>query len=102
MSDYDAWANMVTVSRYAGSSTEAAALGLNAGLDQEGGGTTIIDKIPDAVSAGLTTAKHVRRAFERLMLVRMRLGLFDPPGSVQWNRLDYHSTVMSAPHTALN
>ena len=51
MSDYDAWENLVTPQGYADNFTQAAAMGINAGMDQEGGGTNAILKLGDAGTA---------------------------------------------------
>ena len=65
--------------------THAAAMGIGAGLDMEGGGTAAIDALPDAIRRGLTNAAAVAEAFKRVMRVRLRLGMLDPPRLVPWN-----------------
>ena len=75
VSDYDGWANLVTPQSFAPNYTAAAAIGINAGMDQEGGGTQAIEKLPDAVKAGLTTAEAVATSFRRLFAARIRLGM---------------------------
>ena len=81
--DYDAWSNLVTTHKYVSTWEEAAAAGINAGMDQEGGfgDYSPVDALPDAVRNGTVAAATVRRSFERLMRVRLRLGMFDPPAS---------------------
>ena len=83
VSDYDAWSNLVTTHKYVSTWEEAAAAGINAGMDQEGGfgDYSPVDALPDAVRNGTVAAATVRRSFERLMRVRLRLGMFDPPAS---------------------
>jgi hypothetical protein len=61
--------------------------GLNAGLDQEGGGTAAIVHLADAISHNLTTSAAVETAFRRLMRMRIRLGMFDPPSLISYNKL---------------
>ena len=83
VSDYDAWSNLVTTHKYVSTWEEAAAAGINSGMDQEGGfgDYSPVDALPDAVRNGTVAAATVRRSFERLMRVRLRLGMFDPPAS---------------------
>ena len=57
------------------------------GLDQEGGGTTAIVHLQDAVNHNLTTATAIEHAFRRLMRMRIRLGMFDPPSLMKYNKL---------------
>ena len=45
--DYDAYAQIFTSHEYTKDMVHAAALGLNAGIDQEGGGTSAIATLPD-------------------------------------------------------
>jgi beta-glucosidase len=73
----------------------AAADGLNAGMDQEGGGTAAIDQLSTAVQQNQTTALAVAASFRRLMLARIRLGMFDPPNTVEWNTLVYNTTELA-------
>ena len=58
-----------------------AALGLNAGMDQEGGGTQAIQRLARAIQDGKTTPNKVAAAFARQVRIRVRLGMFDPPGT---------------------
>merc|ERR1712096_113513 len=85
VSDYDAWINLLETHHYASDFEDAAAKGINAGMDQEGGfGTySAIDAMPAAVKSGKVSADTVTQAFRRNMLVRMRLGMFDPPSLVK-------------------
>ncbi len=46
MSDYDAWEEMVSTHAYVKTYAEAAAAGLAAGLDQEGGGGPTCESSP--------------------------------------------------------
>ena len=80
---------------------EAAAVGINAGLDQEGGGTSAISHLSDAVAHGLTNATVIGKAFRRLMRMRIRLGMLDPPTLMAYNKLGKES-LRTESSTALN
>ena len=88
VSDYDAWANIKNTHNYVATMEDAAALGLNAGMDQEGGGTQAIDQLAQAVTDGKTTNDAVDTAFKRLYRIRIRLGMLDPPTHVPYNTLN--------------
>lgn len=80
----------------------AAATGLNAGLDQEGGGFAAIAALPTALKQGTVDEAAISEAFRRIFRVRIKLGLLDPPTQVPWNALGNGSaTVESAAHIAL-
>ena len=80
---------------------DAAAIGLNAGMDQEGGGTGAIKELANAIEGGKTTAEAVEAAFRRLFLMRIRLGMLDPPTMNQWNYVSF-AIVESPEHIQLN
>ena len=101
VSDYDAWANIFSTHHYSSNYTEAAAAGLNAGMDQEGGGTLATDQLPAAINASLTSVAAVKTAFGRLMKARVRLGMFDPPTTHRFNYLN-DSHIRTKATTALN
>lgn len=101
MSDYDAYANIFGTHHYTKTMEEAAAVGINAGLDQEGGGTAAISHLQDAVAHGLTNNTAIEAAFRRLMRMRIRLGMFDPPSLIGYNQLG-KSSLRTAASTALN
>ena len=94
VSDYDAWANILNTHHYVSTMEDAAAEGLNAGMDQEGGGTGAISQLAAAVKDGKTTAAAVANAFKRLFRLRIRLGMLDPPTSVPYNKLRYNATEL--------
>lgn len=100
VSDYDSWAMIHTTHAYADNLTEAAAMGLNAGMDQEGGGTSVITQLAAAVAGGWTSADKIAQAFRRLFRARINLGMLDPPTLVPWNYYNY-SMVASAAHLAM-
>ena len=101
VSDYDAWANVQNTHHYTKDLAHTAAAGLNAGLDQEGGGTSVISSIADAVAQNLTTEARVESAFRRLMRTRITLGMLDPPTLVRYNSFGARD-LRSAAATALN
>ena len=104
MSDYDAWSEMVDTHHYSPTYAAAAALGLDAGLDQEGGGgptyPPVQEGIPLALAAGTVTMAQLETAVKRLMRARLRLGMFDPPASLRYNYIT-KAEVASAEHLAL-
>ena len=100
VSDYDAWSNLVSPQGFAQNLTAAAAIGINAGMDQEGGGTSAVEQLPAAVAAGATTAEAVAASFRRLFAARIRLGMLDPPTNVWYNTVPF-DVCASAPHIAL-
>ena len=82
---------------YVKTSEEAAAAGINAGLDMEGGGTGAVSHLADAITHNRTTARHVATAFRRVMRARMKLGMLDPPASssvATLNGLHYNLTEL--------
>lgn len=78
----------------------AAAVGINAGLDQEGGGTNAINALPAVLADGRVTEATVDTAFRRLFRTRILLGMLDPPTLNNWNTLS-NTTVESSPHLQL-
>jgi len=97
-----AWANIRSTHHFTKDWVHTAAAGLNAGLDQEGGGTRVIAQLEAAVAANLTTVAHVQAAFRRLMRVRIQLGMLDPPTTVgAYNALG-RADLQTAAATALN
>src|SRR5438094_3790861 len=73
----------------------AAALGAQNGCDLECG--NVYRSLPAALAQGLISEKEVDTAVERLMLARLRLGLFDPPERVPYAQIPY-SVNQSAEH----
>jgi beta-glucosidase len=74
--DYDSWENLVNPQHYSDTLEDAAAVGIAAGLDQEGGGSEVSSQLPAAVAAGKVNASAVARAFRRLFSVRLQLGMY--------------------------
>jgi beta-glucosidase len=103
VSDYDAWANLVDTFHYADNYTDAAAKGINAGMDQEGGfgKYSAVLGMPEALRQGSVTEAAIVRSFRRLMLVRLRLGMFDPPSQVGPMSDEYRPEVQSQTNAKL-
>ena len=101
VSDYDAYAQVYTDHKFKKTFPQAAAAALNAGLDQEGGGTTAIEQLQPAIDQKLTNASVVATAFGRLMRARVELGMFDPPSSNAYAAIGV-AAVRTAAATALN
>jgi beta-glucosidase len=100
VSDYDAWAMIHTEHHYCPNMTCAAALGINAGCDQEGGGNSAINQLPEAIAAGLVSLDRVNDSFRRLFRARFRLGMFDPPSIVPFAAVPI-TKISSARHLEL-
>ncbi len=98
VSDYDAWANIQSTHHYCSNMTCAAAVGLNAGMDQEGGGTSAIQQLPAALAAGMVSEQGIAAAFQRLFAVRIALGMFDPPAPQQVNYLTASNNASTPAH----
>ena len=80
---------------------ECSALkGVQAGLDQDGGGMLALQEIPKLVAAGQLSEERIAMSFRRLMRQRIRLGMFDPPTSNAYNRIAF-ATLESAAHVEL-
>ena len=70
-----------------GSSEAAAALGVRNGCDLECGST--YKSLGTALREGLLTESDLDVAVRRLMLARLRLGMFDPPERVRYAQIPY-------------
>lgn len=75
VSDYDAWANILNTHHYVETMEDAGAVGINAGMDQEGGGTKAIETLAQAVADKKVTTQTISTAFRRLFRIRIRLGM---------------------------
>jgi beta-glucosidase len=62
-------------------------LGLKSGLDLNCGNAYAA--LAGAVKQGLVSEAQIDAAVRRLMLARMRLGMFDPPAQVKWTQIPY-------------
>ena len=82
----DAWApsNLVRTEHYFDDHPEAHAAALRAGLDSftdhDGDGEFTAAQVTAALDRGLVTMDDVDRAVRRKLLIRLRLGEFDPDG----------------------
>jgi beta-glucosidase len=76
---------------------EAAALGVLSGTDLNCG--RVYPALVDAVSQGLISEEQIDVPVERLMLARMKLGMFDPDEMVPWSDTPYD--VVSSPEHKL-
>src|SRR5437762_1483678 len=89
---------------------EAAALAIKKGCDLECGTVTAtlpaptglsFRSLPEAVAKGLVAEKDIDVAVRRLMLARLRLGMFDPPERVAYARIPF-SVNQSPEHDRLS
>ena len=102
VSDYDAWALIAITDNLCPDMKCAAAVGLKAGVDQEGGSTDAICQLANALADKNVTVDQIQTAFRRLFRVRILLGMLDPPTMVEWNFLrNDSSNVASVEHIAL-
>jgi beta-glucosidase len=101
--DYDAWyfmsdeADDYHSAHYVKTSEDAAAAGINAGIDQEGGGNGVTSHLQDAIKHGKTTKAKVEEAFRRVFRIRIRMGMLDPPigdNVKTYNSLYYDQTEL--------
>ena len=77
----------------------AAALGVTKGCDLECG--NVYGSLSGALAQDLVSGQDIDVALTRLMLARMRLGMFDPPERVPYARIPY-SVNQSPAHDALS
>jgi beta-glucosidase len=68
---------------------EAAALAVKSGVDLNCGRGTFFpyESLPKAVEKGLITESEIDTTLYRLMLARMKLGMFDPPEMVPYSKI---------------
>ena len=81
--DCGAISDMVRGHHYAGSNEEAAALGLQSGVDTDCGGVYQNHALK-ALEQGLISQGDIDRALVNMFTIRMRLGEFDPPENVPY------------------
>ena len=83
-SDAGGPSNLVSTEHYFEDHGQAHAAALRAGLDsftdQDADGTFTATQVADALERGLITMAEVDRAVRRKLLIRLRLGEFDPDG----------------------
>lgn len=85
--------------RYVTTPEEAAAVGVKAGTDVDLR-TTYPNYLFKAVKAGLISEKDIDRSVARILTVKFRLGMFDPPSMVPYSKIPY-DVVDSKQHRAL-
>ena len=98
VSDCGAVSNIPGAHHYAKSDAEGDAYAIKAGLDLECGGS--YHALTKSVAQGLVTEKEIDTALHRVLTIRFRLGLFDPPDRVPWSNTPM-SEVESPEHLAL-
>ena len=76
----------------------AAAIAVKTGTDLDCG--RVYPNLVDAVSQGLITEAQIDTSVKRLFLARMKLGMFDPPGSVKWAEVPF-SVLDQEAHRAI-
>ena len=77
--------------KYVANVQEAIALALNAGMDLECG-DCFRDHLAEVVKMGLVSQATIDTAVYRILLPRFKLGLYDPPEMVPYNKIP-HSVV---------
>jgi beta-glucosidase len=87
VSDCDSIDDVFTQHKIVPTAEEASALGIQAGLDLNCG--TTYAALGNAVRKGLVTEAMIDVSVRRLMLARLRLGMFDPDDRVKWARIPY-------------
>jgi beta-glucosidase len=109
MSDCDAIWDLVTRRSEQPDAMHAAASALTAGTDLElnilpfGCGGNLFyaySSAPDAINAGLMSNATLDAAVTRVLTMRSRLGVFDPPTTSPYNTIGQES-ILSAAHIAL-
>lgn len=85
VSDCDAIGDIYQTHKIVNTPEEAAALGIRNGCDLNCGNTYL--HLKKAVERNLITEEEIDKALKRLMLARMRLGMFDPQGSTPYDTL---------------
>jgi len=98
VSDCGAITDIVGGHHFAPDMVHAAALAVKAGTDLSCGKE--YDALPDAVHQGLISEAEIDKSVKRLFTARFRLGMFDPPTMVSYNRISF-SENDSAKHGAL-
>jgi len=87
VSDCGAPELMVSNHKYARNKTEAAKLALDAGLDLECGGDTFSTFLLDAYNKKMVSETQIDSAAIRVLRARFKLGVYDNPESVSYNKI---------------
>jgi beta-glucosidase len=107
VSDCDAVVNIYRDHHFTGTQPEASALAVERGMDNEciDGGEKVEDDHDykpylDAYKQGILKESEIDTALTRLFTARMKLGMFDPPGTGPYSKID-EKELDSAEHRAL-
>ncbi|HWI85996.1 MAG TPA: glycoside hydrolase family 3 C-terminal domain-containing protein [Sphingomonas sp.] len=107
VSDCDAVADIQRGHHYTATLAEAAAVSMKLGVDNDcteygrmAGPTSDYDRYREAMQQGLLPESVVDQSLRRLFTARMKLGLFDPPGTGPYANIP-ESTLNSDAHGAL-
>lgn len=87
VSDCGAPALLLSGHHYVSSREDAAAVALSAGLDLECGDDIFVEPLREALEKGKVSQADIDRAARNILTARMRLGLFDNPSHVPFNRI---------------
>jgi len=87
VSDCGAIGDIYQTHKFAATAPEGVAVALQAGTDLDCG-VEYTNLLP-AVRAGLLKESQIDQAVRRLLRIRFRLGLFDPPSMVKYARIPY-------------
>lgn len=87
VSDCGAIGDIYQSHKFAGTAPEGVAAALKAGADLDCG-VEYRNLLP-AVRAGLVAESEIDQAVRRLLTIRFRLGMFDPPAMVKYARIPY-------------
>jgi beta-glucosidase len=98
VSDCGAIDDIFRTHKFAASAQEGVAVALRAGTDLDCG--TEYQHLLPAVRSGLVKESEIDTSVRRLLAIRFRLGMFDPPSMVKYARIPY-SVNDSAAHRAL-
>jgi beta-glucosidase len=89
VSDCGAIEDMYRNHKIVGTPAAAAGLALSRGCDLECGFQSAYRELGSSLEQGLVTESNIDVAVRRLMLARMKLGMFDPPERVPYARIPY-------------
>lgn len=98
VSDVDSVADIYTHHKIKKTAAEAAAHALKNGMDLNSGGT--YNALPEALKKGFCTDADIDRALKRVLVARLRLGLFDPADANPYAKIPL-SVVDSPSHDEL-
>ena len=98
VSDCGAVGDIYRSHKYVATQGAASVAAVKAGTDLTCGGEYV--SLVDEVKAGTITGAEITRAAERVLEARFRLGMFDPPEQVPFNKIPY-SENDSAAHRKL-